>query len=167
MMKRIVLIALLACAATAARADEFPNRKAGLWEISRTTTGRPAAKAIQMCIDAATDARMRQAGMDTPAATCSRSTQVRSGMTVTSDSECTMGASKVISHMTMVFDGDVAFHMELKTHYDPPIAAGRAETVVVQDGKWVGACPADMQPGDMILPNGMKINLLTTLNRPR
>jgi hypothetical protein len=26
---------------------------------------------------------------------------------------------------------------------------------------WKGACPADMKPGDMTLPGGMKINMLT------
>ena len=37
----------------------------------------------------------------------------------------------------------------------------RNEPVVVElmlAGRWLGACPADMQPGDLLMPNGMKIN---------
>ena len=26
-------------------------------------------------------------------------------------------------------------------------------------GTWEGACPADMKPGDMLLPGGVKVNL--------
>ena len=32
---------------------------------------------------------------------------------------------------------------------------------VQQQATWVGACPADMKPGDMLLPGGRKVNLLT------
>ena len=36
---------------------------------------------------------------------------------------------------------------------------GRNESSMTQEAKWAGACPADMKPGDMIGPNGMKMNL--------
>jgi hypothetical protein len=27
------------------------------------------------------------------------------------------------------------------------------------EAKWTGACKADQKPGDMVLPNGMKMNI--------
>jgi hypothetical protein len=42
---------------------------------------------------------------------------------------------------------------------DPPMA-GHADSTFTQDGKWQGACPADMKPGDMVMPTGMKMNIL-------
>ena len=55
----IVWIATLgstACFSLAARADDFPARKAGLWEITMTMAG--SAHKTGFCIDAATDAAM-------------------------------------------------------------------------------------------------------------
>jgi hypothetical protein len=28
------------------------------------------------------------------------------------------------------------------------------------EATWQGPCPADMKPGDMAMPNGMKINMM-------
>jgi len=33
------------------------------------------------------------------------------------------------------------------------------EGAAVIQARWVGPCKADQKPGDMILPNGMKINV--------
>ena len=38
-------------------------------------------------------------------------------------------------------------------------APGRGEMKIIQDGKWVGPCPADMTPGDVSMGNGMKMNI--------
>lgn len=45
---------------------------------------------------------------------------------------------------------------------------GKTESNSTQTGKWVGACPADMKPGDVLSPNGVKINLHAVLeSKPR
>jgi hypothetical protein len=31
----------------------------------------------------------------------------------------------------------------------------------VHEAKWVSACPADMKPGDMVMPTGMKMHVDT------
>jgi hypothetical protein len=36
---------------------------------------------------------------------------------------------------------------------------GRSDSVMTQDAKWVGACPADLIPGDVVMGNGMKVNI--------
>ena len=30
---------------------------------------------------------------------------------------------------------------------------------MTQDAKWTGPCPADMAPGDVLMGNGMKMNI--------
>jgi len=34
-----------------------------------------------------------------------------------------------------------------------------AETTMTIEAKWLGACKADQKPGDMIMGNGMKMNI--------
>jgi hypothetical protein len=40
---------------------------------------------------------------------------------------------------------------------------GQATAVLAQDAKWTGACPAGMQPGDLVMANGMKLNIKTIM----
>ena len=35
-----------------------------------------------------------------------------------------------------------------------------AETDMTIEAKWLGACKADQKPGDIIMANGMKMNIL-------
>jgi hypothetical protein len=36
---------------------------------------------------------------------------------------------------------------------------GTSENLMLIDARWTGPCQPDQQPGDMIMPNGMKINI--------
>jgi hypothetical protein len=36
---------------------------------------------------------------------------------------------------------------------------GKGENLTLIDAKWIGPCQSDQKPGDMIMPNGMKINI--------
>lgn len=114
----------------------------------------------KLCIDATSDAAMQKAALDNLGTSCSKRDIVRGGSTITIDSICTIGQRTVTTHMTMRFDGDATYHNEIQSHFEPPIVTGRPDSVAIQDGKWAGPCPADMEPGDMIMPNGTKINVL-------
>jgi hypothetical protein len=37
---------------------------------------------------------------------------------------------------------------------------GRKEGTAIVEAKWVGPCKAGQKPGDMMMPNGMKMNVL-------
>ena len=37
--------------------------------------------------------------------------------------------------------------------------AGNKQTSAMIEARWLGPCAADQKPGDMILGNGMKINI--------
>ena len=160
-MAATLIAIILAGLGSAAKADDFPPRKPGLWEVSMSSgaTQRPPML-TRLCVDATSDAAMYKASMDNPGVTCSRREVVRSGLTVTIDSICTMGQRTISSHMTTVFTSDTAYHTEMMSHFEPPIAAGRPDSGTTQDAKWIGPCPADMKPGDLVMANGVKINII-------
>jgi hypothetical protein len=51
---------------------------------------------------------------------------------------------------------DSAYTMTITSH-DDFASAGRTMTL---SAKWLGPCPADQKPGDMIMADGRKINIL-------
>lgn len=46
-------------------------------------------------------------------------------------------------------------------HLETHTAAGQTETTTIVDQRYVGSCPADVKPGDLILPGGMKMNIVS------
>lgn len=160
-MKRLFPALLLAATSVALMAQsDFPKRKAGLWEVTMTLpSSRTAMPSAKMCIDAATDAELLKTGTSMSRSACSKHEVHVSGKVVTIDAVCTIAANTTsTTHTTTTFTSDTAYHTDAKTHYDPPFM-GRSDSTVTQDGKWAGACPADMQPGDMLLPSGVKMNV--------
>jgi hypothetical protein len=150
--------ALLAASATAQTAD-FPPRKPGLWQVDMAMQGgQMPAQQMKMCIDASTDAEMHKLGMNASQGMCEQPSINRSGSTVTVDATCKMAETKATTHAVTKFSGDTAYHTDVTTKFDPPMM-GRSESAMTQDAKWVGACPADMQPGDLLMGNGMKVNI--------
>src|SRR3984957_20979426 len=149
----------LACATTAVLAVDLPTRKPGLWEVTLNMAGgKMPPRLMKFCTDAETDAALYKLGMNAAQGICSRNDIQRSGNVVTMDSECKLGDTKMTSRAVMTFAGDSAYHTDIQSHFDPPIM-GRSESSMTQEAKWAGACPADMRPGDMVAPNGMKMNL--------
>jgi Protein of unknown function (DUF3617) len=154
-----VLLALGTGACGAAYGQDFPPRKAGLWQVDMSMPGGPMPpQQMKMCIDTATDKEMYQLGMNASQGMCSKPDISRSGSTVTINSACKMGDTQANTHTVTKFTGDTVYHTDATTKFDPPMM-GRTEQVMAQDAKWTGPCPADMQPGDVTMGNGMKMNL--------
>jgi Protein of unknown function (DUF3617) len=158
-MRRIgAALFLLVIGAVPAFAAELPNRKAGLWEIT-TDAGSQAMK-IQQCIDAATDHAMQARGGAAPQGDCSKRDVQKSGNTTTIDSVCTFGGKTRTSHVVITgsFDSEYTMTVTGQAEGQP---AGRTVTL---SAKWLGPCAADQRPGDMIMPNGMKMNIQNMQN---
>jgi hypothetical protein len=146
-------IGILSCAA---RADEFPARKPGLWEITTTLKGS-APDVARSCIDEATEADFLKKAKSTMATICSRHDIKVNGNIVTDDSVCRPMNSEQTSHAVTTLNGDAAYTTITTLHYDPPFM-GKVDTSMTQDGKWMGPCGPDMQPGD-IITHGQKLHL--------
>jgi len=149
----------LVVSTTSVRADDMPTRKAGLWEVTmHMSVANMPPQVMKFCTDAATDAALFKLGMNAAQGMCSHQDMHRSGSVVTVDTECKLGETDMTSHSVMTFTGDTAYQTESKSHFNPPMM-GRSDSTTTQEAKWTGPCPADMQAGDLIGPNGMKMNM--------
>lgn len=133
-----------------------PYSKPGLWIITRTNAKRSLQ--TSMCIDRSTQESLTGMGGSMAKSMCSKMATQVNGSVATTEAVCKMGGSTMTTNSVVTYQGDTAFHVESHTKFSPPFM-GKTESQSVQDGKWSGACPAGMVPGDMMGPNGMKMHL--------
>jgi len=146
-----------------ALADDLPSRKAGLWEMKMSFENRNVpAQTIQQCIDASTDAMMQSNTGPYAQNACSKRDVQRSGSTVTIDSVCTVNGKATASHAVISGSFDSAYTMTVTS--DSAAAPGGKSNMTMA-AKWLGPCTSDQRPGDMIMANGMKINILEMKKR--
>jgi Protein of unknown function (DUF3617) len=157
-----VLLASVATLAFAATAIDLPPVKSGMWETKTTPASGSREIVTQMCLDAAIQKEMLQMGTGLTKSLCTRNDLRRDGSKIYGTAECKIGESKMQSKSVMTFAGDSAYHTEISANYDPPFM-GKTTTSTTVDGKWTGPCPADMQPGDVLLPDGKKINMRSVM----
>lgn len=164
MAKIIFGVLALAVISGLASGDELPQRKAGLWEIVSTDASakRPPMKQL-LCLDRETDALLNKMGIATSQQACAKNEMRVTGNRVTIHAVCDFGGSQLTSDGVITYSGDSNYRNEMHGHFQPPVA-GVGDTHIVQDGKWVGACPADMKPGDLAMNQGpgsheVKVNL--------
>ncbi len=152
---------LFAVSVIPASAADFPTRKAGLWEI--TTNVASHSIKMQQCIDASTDQAMQAHAGSAPQGDCSKRDVQKSGATMTIDSVCTFAGKTVTSHVVVTgsFDSEYTLTATSQTESKP------AGTAVTLNAKWLGPCASDQKPGDMIMPNGMKLNIQNLPNLQR
>jgi len=154
------VVALLIAAAVPAMAQNFPIMKAGQWETSTTTSksaNGPLAK-ITMCTDEAIQRQMMDMSKGMQREMCSKSDNRRDGDKFIGDSVCQMGESKMTSHSVMTIQGDIAYKAAISTTYDPPFM-GMKDSSATVEGKYVGPCRDGLQPGDVVMPDGRKMNM--------
>ena len=151
----IPAVAALSAYAAIAAAEDFkpPPTKEGLWEQhsvysrgGKTTTDQT----VKMCQSNATT----KAGQDQGAALrkrneCTSHVTHPSANTYVEETTCAKGpAPGSVTRVTYTNRGDTASHTEV--HID----AGKAETLVIMDAKYVGGCPEGMKPGDLMMGDG-------------
>ena len=120
----------------------MPDMKAGLWEIKMSHTGgdgQTHGGVTQQCLDAAAMAQAKLTAADYLKANCSKNETTRAGDTWTNDVVCKSGGSVMTTHTVTAMLGDGAYHTDVSTTFDPPVA-GNAKSATTMDGKWVGAC---------------------------
>ena len=150
-------ILVLICA-TPALATELPSRKPGLWEVKMTIENRNApAQVIRQCIDATTDQMMQSSAGPFSAAACPKREVQTSANSTTIDSTCTVGGKPATAHAVISGSFDSAYTMTV-TSQSEDIPGGKM--IMTMDAKWLGPCTGDQKPGDMILSNGGKMNIL-------
>jgi hypothetical protein len=141
------------------QADEpqIPSMKEGLWESHtvRLAQNKSSETTMKMCQSHALEQSMKATSQSVR--TMNQCTQVvtqQSAHGYTSESHCESGALKgATTKITMSFQGDTATHMEMR------MSGAQADSSTTIDSHYIGSCPADMKPGDVIMPDGSKVNM--------
>ena len=164
----VLLLALIAgCLTGAAPASalDLPQRKAGLWELKMNFEGRHLpAQAMKQCIDAASDRLMNSNFSGPGAAKCAKRDISHAGAAMTVDSVCEVAGATVTTHAVITGSFDSAYTVDVTSTRKggrplPGMAPGGASHMKIA-AKWLGPCGAGQRPGDMIMSNGMKMNVL-------
>ena len=159
----LTTITAVALLPTLTHADGLPKRKPGLWEIVGTSDRHEGApQTTRMCTDDKTQDLLSRLSDQVGKNKCSKRDVQNQGTQVVTDSVCTIAQSQVTSHTVMNFDSTTSFTIQMHSHFEPALF-GKTESNSTQSGKWVGPCPADLKPGEMVSPNGVRINLNTVL----
>lgn len=148
----LALLLIVAFAMPAAAAD-MPSRKAGLWEITTHMPNHPMT--MKQCIDASTDQAM-QSHASSSGANCSKRDVQKSATGMTIDSVCTIAGKTMTSHIVVSGSFDSNYTMTI-TSEGGSLPTARTITL---EAKWLGPCAADQKPGDIVMANGMKMNIV-------
>jgi hypothetical protein len=157
-MKKPALTLTLLLLLTAAHAADFPDMpplKEGLWQIRmvNNTPGQPPSdNTFSLCRDHAFDAHTHQIAQKFLSA-CTTTSDVKSGNTRTIVQSCKIAGSAVLSKSVLTAYGDTHYRTESSTTFTPPLN-GQSKDSMIQEQTFVGACPADMHPGDRKLADG-------------
>lgn len=152
----LALGATLLQAAAGAQAADMPKRKPGLWQIETTMAATSGIGPIKQCIDEKTDNFYQQLG-EQRRDKCTESEIRNTGDKIVVHSVCKFGNSTATTDATFSGRFDSEYRGDIRVKYNPPMH-GMSESAMTVAAKWLGPCSAGQKPGDMILPNGMKIN---------
>lgn len=133
-----------------------PETKPGLWSVTNQTIDNPGSNKqvwppMTVCRNHAYDQYVLSLAKSMPGCTTvSESTQ---GNKYFMDFRCIVVKTVIDSKGTTTFQGDTSAHSESHTTYTPAMD-GKTETIMTSDSKYIGSCPAGMQPGDIKHANG-------------
>jgi hypothetical protein len=158
-MRPIVIVAALVASTLPAAALDLPPRKAGLWELTMTIEGRELPpRVMQNCIDAETDKAMNNLGNSVNKDSCSEQHTTTPDGKIVIDSVCSAGQMTATTHSEVAGSFDSSYTMRVTAKTDSGIIPPTTSVTIIA-AKWLGVCKADQRPGDIIMPNGMKVNI--------
>lgn len=141
----------------------WPKRRPGLWTQTMTLQAQGFTRSFRFCVDETSDEKM---GLDSQGddKRCQRKSMTRGpdgGWTVVS--ACDMGpAGKTDSTIHVAGDFNTRYVMDLtSTTTGAAQPAMNGEHKMSMTAEWSGACPAGWSGGDVEMPGGRRINLLT------
>ncbi|MDQ7958570.1 MAG: DUF3617 family protein [Rhodocyclaceae bacterium] len=159
----MLLLPLAALATHALAGPTFPERKAGWWEMRSTPkTGARDSIVVQQCADPATDKALQEYGLSQPKMNrkfCKEEMRNEAGKMLVHTEVCRQSETTMTRRIVMSGDFNAAYRVESHTVYDPAPKVAPRDDDMVAEMRWLGACPAGMKAGDMMLPGGMKTNI--------
>lgn len=150
--KPAFLVAVLPVWFGIAGADDIkpPPTKEGLWETHHTQTQQGkllSDQSVKMCQSNQLTKLMQSNAEELRKKNeCTTNVVRPSANTYVEESRCAKGPNAgSVTKVIYTHQGDTASHTEMH------INAGKSETLMVMDAKYVGSCPAGMKPGDLIM----------------
>lgn len=163
MMRRLLLLGLGAgvlALSPAARADELPLRKAGLWEMKITKVGGSVPEmTMQHCTDPTTDREMNNSFSPLAKQICSKQDVVKTATGYVSDSVCSVSGVSMTTHAEIVGDFNSGYTVTTTSHSDKGVAGKPLDATTKIQAKWLGDCQPGQKPGDIAMPGGFKLNV--------
>ena len=92
---------------------------------------------------------------------CDKRDVQASGNVITVDSVCRSAGKTRTSHIVITGSLDSKYTMTV-TSQAPGVSAAAPMTL---HGEWLGPCPTNQRPGDVIMPDGTKVNILRAADR--
>jgi hypothetical protein len=165
MRRHHVIVVALLLSASPALALDMPTRKAGLWELKMEFQGRNLpAQLMQQCTDASSDKLMTFNFGGAAERNCQKRDIQNTGGTITVDSVCQFGDATTTSHAVVSGDFNSAYTVQINSTRQggrpTPGAAPGGETHMTIAAKYLGPCANGQKPGDVMMGNGMKMNVL-------
>jgi hypothetical protein len=158
----VALLALGFAYTSSAAAQEIPTRRAGLWEVTITHDGAKApSQTMQQCTDAETDRMMNAFGGAISADLCSQQEVKKVGATLVISATCQIGPMKSVSQSIVSGDFTSNYIVKVTSKIEGAPAQAQALTggTTTIQAKWVGACKAGQQPGDIVMADGQTMNI--------
>jgi hypothetical protein len=155
MNKMLLLAASLILPIGIAHGADPPEVKEGLWSIHSQTTDNPGNKKSEtsstICRSHAYDQHVQSLAKKA-AKDCTVKESFEGGKYI-GESRCTVSGIVIETKGTSTFQGDTATHSETHTTYTPAFA-GMTDSTMTADQKYLGSCPAGVQPGDLTTSEG-------------
>jgi len=158
MKKSCMLSALLITALPSTSfANELPDIKEGMWKVESTVDGKPEGTS-KHCLDKETTKKMIESGTKMMAQACSPVVITKDGDSYNTTVTCNLGMSKMTSKTSMTGDFKTNYTTVSNTSFNPPMM-GMGNSAAKGVATYLGDCEAGMKPGDVIMPDGSKMNM--------
>jgi hypothetical protein len=154
-MNKPSIIAATVLLLSVAHAADPPPLQEGLWEVRGRSVENPGGKvtnfSYRLCrnhaFDAAMDAQVKNARE------CRTSFDDLGGGKFASSSSCSLGGRVIESKGTYTYESMTSTRTESHATYTPAFN-GKTEETLLQEQRYLGDCPAGVNPGDRIMSDG-------------
>ncbi len=162
------LCASVGCGVPSARAqDDFPKRRAGLWEIRSVGAQASGLPPMRACIGDDTDSPGNH--LDRSVGTrgsCTLGAFRQAGSAWLAESTCREGRTVVTSRSIASGDFETGYRIDTLVSYDPPLGGVRHEDREALEATRLGPCSPGQKPGDMVVPGMGTLNMGDGAFRP-
>src|SRR6201996_6093745 len=156
----ICTVASVVALSAAARAEDLPLRKAGLWEMKITKVGGSGPEmTMQHCTDQTTDKEMNNQPSPLAKQICSKQDVVKTATGYVSDSVCSVAGVSMTTHAEIVGDFNSGYTVTSTSHSDKGVNGKPLDATSRIEAKWMGDCKPGQKPGDIVMPGGFKMNV--------